>query len=117
MAELHTVHIDFILVNTFQGSSVFTYILYSSLHYISSFAVNKFTESSSSATSLGTTLQTIKSAAATQLSNSIPSDGQFAPHWGADAISGVLNVVGDNSREVLHQIVNELIQKLGSNGL
>lgn len=80
--------------------------------------MSKFSQSDSAPKALGTALDTFKSSgAATKLSLSIPADGQFAPHWGSDAISGVLDVVSDSSREVLHQIVNELIQKLGSSGL
>ena len=68
----------------------------------------------SSPLDLGVTLDYLKANAA-QLSATLPAQGgHFEAHWGSQVVSSVLDILGDGSQQILHQVVNHVAEKLGS---
>jgi hypothetical protein len=79
--------------------------------------VRKFGEGVDTPVELNAAFEAFKTSSAASLAAAAPQNGgDFAPHWGSQAITGVINASTDSFHGVLHQIVVQITDNLSSTG-
>ena len=58
-------------------------------------------------------LEALRSNVAKTLTDAVPSDGTFAPHWGYDAGAGVAKDIAESLLQLIQELVNQAVAKLG----
>lgn len=83
--------------------------------------MRKFGEGIDTPVELNAAFEALKSSSAVSLAAAVPRNGgDFAPHWGSQAISGVINTATDsvhgNIHGLMHQIVVQITDKISNTG-
>ena len=79
--------------------------------------MRKFSEGIDTPVELSAAFEAFKNNSGASLAAAVPQNGgDFAPHWGSQAISGIATVFTDSIHGVLHQIVLQITEKLSSAG-
>ncbi|KAL4541969.1 hypothetical protein Ndes2526B_g06460 [Nannochloris sp. 'desiccata'] len=79
-------------------------------------AVRKFGEGIDTPAELNAAFEALKSSSAAALADAVPQNGgDFAPHWGSQAISGVINSSTDNIHGSIHGLLHQIVVQVTDN--